>query len=131
VLVATGESDGVADATPLTLDIGGDSASGTGPCNRYRVPFTHDGNDLTTGPLASTKKACAPRLMRAEDRFFRAIETADTVEKEGDRLVLSGDDDDDRLVFARAERAKERCEGTGMAARPQDHRQRGRRRLGR
>jgi heat shock protein HslJ len=107
ILVAIGEFDGVPASTPLTLNVGDGRASGSGPCNRYNVAFVYEGNDLTTGRVASTRMACASRLMRAEERYFRAIERADTIEKESDRLVLSGSDDDDRLVFAPAEVARE------------------------
>jgi len=100
VLVTTGDGDGV--PAPLTLDIGDGSASGSGPCNVYNVRFEYDGHDLTTGRVMSTAIGCARRLARAEERYFRAIAAADTIEKESGRLELSGSDGDDRLVFARA-----------------------------
>jgi heat shock protein HslJ len=84
------------------LDIGDGTASGAGPCNQFRLRFTVDGDDLTTGPIAGTKVACAPRIMRAEQRFFRALEKADTAQIESDELVLTGPDDV-RLAFAPAD----------------------------
>src|SRR5689334_5840729 len=59
VLVTIGDSDAVPPETPFTLDIADGPASGAGPCNRYHLPFTHAGEDVTTGPIASTKVACA------------------------------------------------------------------------
>ena len=100
VLVATGETDAVPADLRSTLHIGDGTASGRGPCNNYNLTFVVDGNDLTTGDIASTRKACPERVMRAENRYFRALAKADTVEKEANRLVLSGPDDT-RLVFVR------------------------------
>ena len=104
ILVETGDSDAVPVSTPFTLTIGEGTASGSGPCNRYHLAFSHDGDDLTTGTVASTQMACAPRLGSAEHRYFRRLEAADTVDLEQERLVLSGPDDV-RLVFERADDA--------------------------
>jgi heat shock protein HslJ len=97
-LVATGDFDAVPASTPLSLHIADRTASGSGPCNRYRMKFTNSGEDVTTGTLASTKVACEPRRMRAEQRFFRDLEAVDTALLEDDQLVLTGPDDV-RLVF--------------------------------
>jgi heat shock protein HslJ len=100
VLVATGDSDAVPADLRSTLDIEDATASGRAPCNSYNLAFKVDGTDLVTGEIASTRKACPERVMRAENRYFRALAKADTVKKEDDRLVLSGPDDT-RLVYAR------------------------------
>jgi len=100
-LVATGDFDAVPASTPLTLEIDDGTASGAGPCNRYRMKFTNRGDDVTTGELASTKVACEPRKMRAEQRFFRDLQAVDTAEEQADRLILTGPNDV-RLVFERA-----------------------------
>jgi heat shock protein HslJ len=102
VLVATGDTDAVPPSRTVTLNIADGTASGSGPCNPFRVPFSVDGDELTTGPVAATKVACAPRVMRAERRFFRALEKSDTAEIVSDELVLTGPDDV-RLAFAPAD----------------------------
>ena len=105
ILVTIGDSDAVPKRTPFTLDIGDGTASGTGPCNRYHLPFTHDGEDVTTGPVASTKVACMDALLAAEQRYFAQLEKVDTARKEGteDNLVLSGPDGV-RLEYESADR---------------------------
>ena len=104
ILVATGDSDPIPAQTPFTLDIETGTASGTGPCNRFHLPFTHEGDDVTTGAVASTLVACTPVLSAAEHKFFTALEAVDTAEKEGteNQLVLSGPHSV-RLVFDRAD----------------------------
>jgi heat shock protein HslJ len=105
VLVTIGDSDAVPKSTPFTLDIGDGTASGTGPCNRYHLAFTHDGEDVTTGPVAATKVACEQPLLAAEQRYFADLEKVDTARKEGteDNLVLSGPNSV-RLEYVSADR---------------------------
>lgn len=99
ILVGTGDFDPPM-ASDVTLDIADGTASGRGPCNSYNLPFTVDGTDLTTGPIASTKMACEGARNKAEADYFRMLEAVDEVHKEGteDQLVLSGPDDV-RLVY--------------------------------
>jgi heat shock protein HslJ len=102
VLVAMGDTDAVPPSRTVTLNVAEETASGAGPCNQFRLPFSVDGDELTTGPIAATKVACAPRVMRAERRIFQALEQADTAEIVSDELVLTGPDDV-RLAFAPAD----------------------------
>ena len=99
-LVAIGDTDAVPAPRQVTFVIDDGAASGKAPCNNYRMPFTNDGEDVTTGPLVATQVACAPRFARFERRFFRELEAVDTAEKQAQRLVLSGPDDV-RLTFER------------------------------
>jgi heat shock protein HslJ len=112
ILVATGNSEPVPRSTPFTLDIADRTASGTGPCNRFHLSFTQDGQDIRTGPVASTQVACAPALLAAEHSFFASLESVDTAQKEdtNDELVLTGPHDV-RLVFDRAKRSADRLAG--------------------
>jgi META domain len=59
VLVATGDTDAVPPSRTVTLNVAEETASGSGPCNQFRLPFSVDGDELTTGPIAATKVACA------------------------------------------------------------------------
>ena len=102
VLVASGDVEAVPPEGTATLHIGDGTASGAAPCNTFRIPFTVDGDDLTTGPAAATRKECAAAVMSAERSFLEALEVADTVEIVSDRLVVTGPDDG-RLVFARSD----------------------------
>jgi heat shock protein HslJ len=88
----------IADSSPITLAIEGDTVSGSGPCNRYHGPFHLDGHSVEIGPLARTNLACAGATMRAEDELFRALARSTTVHVTDHHLVLTGDGS--RLSFA-------------------------------
>lgn len=47
--------------------------NGNGGCNNFFGSYTQDGNAITFGPLASTKKACQGK-MRAEAQFLGFIQ---------------------------------------------------------
>jgi heat shock protein HslJ len=113
ILVTTGDSDEVPASTPFTLDIADGTASGTGPCNRYQLPFSHEGEDVTTGAVASTRIACAQPLAAAEQRYFQQLEKVDTAQKQGteDQLVLTGPHDI-RLAYESADRSASDLAGT-------------------
>ncbi|HWB56477.1 MAG TPA: META domain-containing protein [Gaiellaceae bacterium] len=55
----------------LRLDAG--HLSGFSGCNRYVGGYTLDGDRLTVGPIATTRMACAPEAMEAEDAFLAAL----------------------------------------------------------
>jgi heat shock protein HslJ len=103
LLVATGEVDAVPVGRALTLEFGDGTASGRGPCNTFRMKFVlggTDDEDVTTGPIVSTRIACAPRVLHAEERYLRDLEAVDTAVKQDERLVLTGPNDV-RLAFER------------------------------
>lgn len=62
--------------------------AGHGGCNavfgRYRI----DKATIAIGPLASTRKACPPAIMRREQGFVTALEGARLYLRDGDRLTL-------------------------------------------
>lgn len=77
--------------TALTLAFSNDDKlSGSGGCNHFGGSYRADGDTLTIGPLAATRKACAEPegVMAQEAAFLRALETAATARREGDRLEL-------------------------------------------
>ncbi|MCB1004937.1 MAG: META domain-containing protein [Acidimicrobiales bacterium] len=91
------------DGATATLAVDGGLASGVGPCNSYTGAFVLDGTSVEIGPLAGTLIACEQALMDAQDAFVSALEAADTVELDGDRLLLTGPDDV-RLAFDAVDR---------------------------
>jgi heat shock protein HslJ len=46
---------------------------GTGGCNRFAGPVRMAGTSLSFGALAGTRRACAPELMRTEERFLHTL----------------------------------------------------------
>ncbi len=47
--------------------------SGTGGCNRFGGRYEQDGSTLIFAPLAATRMACAPDVMREEQAFFAML----------------------------------------------------------
>jgi len=79
------DGKGVIDMSHTTLQFleqGG--VTGDTGCNRYRGSAEVSGTSISFGPMAGTRKACAPSLMDQEMKFYQAItrvvswEVADT-----------------------------------------------------
>jgi heat shock protein HslJ len=75
-------------AVTLSFDANG-SAAGSSGCNRYTAQYRTEGASIEFGKAAATMMACAQAdVMQQEQNFFRALETAQVVRVEGDRLEL-------------------------------------------
>jgi heat shock protein HslJ len=63
------------DSIAVTASFDGGRVAGRGGCNQYTGPFTvKDASlDAVTGPMVSTKMACAPPAMEVEDRYLAAL----------------------------------------------------------
>lgn len=97
--------DGQALAATVTLRLGADGRlSGHAGCNGYTGSYTIEGDrfrpvavastaagTLAIGPLASTRRACAPALMAEEQRFLALLERANGV------AMAAGSDGGDTL----------------------------------
>jgi heat shock protein HslJ len=85
--------DGQAPAAPITLRLGADGRlAGQAGCNGFTGSYAIDGDrfqpvavastaagSLAVGPLASTRKACAPAVMADEQRFLALLERANGI----------------------------------------------------
>ena len=66
---------GVVDRSHTTIEFdGAGGVFGDSGCNRYFGTFTVNADEISFGPLAGTRKACAGALMDQETRFYRAME---------------------------------------------------------
>jgi heat shock protein HslJ len=75
--------------TSLTMLFKDGSISGTAGCNTFQGKYTRQDNRLMIGPVAATRKFCAPEgVMDQERRFLAAIESAASWTIEGDVLDL-------------------------------------------
>ncbi len=73
----------------MTADFGKDgNLTGNAGCNDYNGPYKVNGNQITIGPLASTKKACEQTVMDQEMQYLTALGTAATYQMEGKTLEL-------------------------------------------
>ncbi len=62
--------------------------AGHGGCNRFAGRYTFDGSSIKIGPLVSTKMACEPEVMNAEQAWFRMLASARKAEATHNTLVL-------------------------------------------
>ncbi|MEM9305622.1 MAG: META domain-containing protein [Pseudomonadota bacterium] len=53
----------------LQLDAAEARAFGSAGCNRFSGSYTLDGDTISFGPMAMTKRMCPPKLMANEDLF--------------------------------------------------------------
>lgn len=88
------------DGFPVTLEIEGGEISGTAACNAYGGPVEVSGSSFETGNLVVTEIGCARDVMESEERYLAALDAAETIAVDGDRLTLSGPDVE--LAFRRA-----------------------------
>jgi heat shock protein HslJ len=78
----------VGDVT-LTAEFTADRVSGNSGCNQFNGSYTVDGQNITIGPLASTRAACPDdELQQQETDFLAALELAETFQVAGTRLEL-------------------------------------------
>ena len=68
------DGNGVIDMSHTTLHFleNGRVAGDTG-CNRYNGSVEISGASISFGPMAGTRKACAPALMDQEMKFYQAV----------------------------------------------------------
>ena len=84
--------------SPVTLSIEGEEWGGTAACNHYGGTVTIAGDDLTVHGVFQTEMACVDdRIMESERLYLAAFQQVDRYERDGDRLLLLGDDVE--LVF--------------------------------
>lgn len=91
---------GGAGQPELRLEPAEHRVAGSDGCNRVMGTYTLDGDALTFGPLAGTKRACPPPVMAVADAFSKALAATTRWAIESDALVLS-DDTGERLRFER------------------------------
>lgn len=77
------------DNVQTTLSVAADgAAAGSTGCNRFRGQAVVDGAALRFGPLATTRRACAPAVADQEKKFLRALERVRFARFDGSRLLL-------------------------------------------
>jgi heat shock protein HslJ/uncharacterized membrane protein len=86
--------------TTLTLTFENGMVRGSSGCNTFRAPYTSEGNRLSIGAAATTRKMCpAEGVMEQEQKFLAALSTAQvwTVESgtldvhraDGERVLMA------------------------------------------
>lgn len=92
VRTANAVSSTVAGST-LTMKFDNGQVSGSAGCNTFSGSYTVEGDELTFGPLATTRKACAdPAIGQQETDFLAALGNTKSYSARGDVVTLLADD---------------------------------------
>ena len=77
---------------PLTLEFLEDgTVKGFGGCNSFNGKYTLDGEDVTFGPMVSTKNSCGPAMDEQEYTFQTFLAEIKRLKFDGDDLELYSD----------------------------------------
>ena len=75
--------------TDLTAKFGTDGMlTGNSGCNDYTATYKIDGDKISIGPAATTRKACEQAVMDQETQYLAALSTAATYKIDGSKLEL-------------------------------------------
>lgn len=95
-----------ASAKPApSLRFDGGRVAGTGGCNRFGGRYVRDGDKLSFAPLMSTRMACRPDIMKAEQAFFDMLARVREMRLSGETLDLM--DGEGRVLASFAKRMAE------------------------
>ena len=107
----------VPEAISASATFADGTVSGNAGCNDYTGSYTVDGDKLTFGPLAATKKACGPAESAVETAFLTVMDKVATYSVSGDTLELKTADGKVGLKFTATQAAgltKTRWVATGV-----------------
>lgn len=93
----------VPQAVAASASFAAGTVSGNAGCNDYTGSYTVDGEKLTIGPLAATRKACGPAESAVETAFLAVMGNVATYSINGDSLELKTADGKVGLAFAATE----------------------------
>jgi heat shock protein HslJ len=84
-----------AGRTARFIQFGSDGrVSGSTGCNRFSGAYSQDGDALTIGTLATTRRACLPEVMQREQQFLALLGKVHHAEGTYLKLTLKGSDRD-------------------------------------
>jgi heat shock protein HslJ len=94
-VLAQGTHDGVAIDVPdgwrVTLNFSDDGEVGGQACNHYGGTYELEGGRISFAAMSMTEMACEEPMMTVEAAYHAALAAIREVDREGDRLTLSGD----------------------------------------
>ena len=89
--IVTQLNDNVMDSKKLKIvfEASTNNVSGFGGCNSFFGTYTIDGNDISFGDIASSKKYCGEDIGVIENDFLTALRKSNTIELNDNVLVFS------------------------------------------
>jgi heat shock protein HslJ len=79
-----------AGAQAIRIEFGPSAVTGGSGCNIYNAGYTAAGARLTFGPVATTRKACEPAVMAAENAYLARLGAVTTHRLDAGVLTLTG-----------------------------------------
>jgi len=80
--------EAVLDRVQATLVIQEGKVSGKGSCNSFFGPVTIEGDNISLGPLGSTRMACPETVSTQEAKYLEALQAAERFTLEGSTLSI-------------------------------------------
>jgi heat shock protein HslJ len=102
---ATIDGQMVTDDSGIVVGISEGRIGGFAGCNTYSGPYSVEGNQVSIGPLASTRKACENELMDQEQTYLTNLEQANSYSIENEELHLLDESGTTTLTFVIVEPA--------------------------
>lgn len=100
---ADGQTASVLPGSEVFAEFKDGRVAGKGGCNNFFGGYTVDGTNLSISQLGSTMMACPEALMRQEQAFFEALQSAATYAIDGDQLQIMNAAGETVLTMAAAE----------------------------
>jgi heat shock protein HslJ len=72
----------------VSLEMDGDRLGGSTGCNFYGTGYSLDGDTITVGMMEVTLQYCSDELMAQEAAYLAALNAAETIALEGERLSI-------------------------------------------
>ena len=76
----------------MAFDSNGQQLSGFTGCNRFTATLDEDSRGFTFNKIAASKMACSPARMELENDFLYELNDYRTIVRDGDRLLMIGND---------------------------------------
>ena len=89
----------ILEDSEVLLGISDERVGGFGGCNSYFGPYSVDGDQVSVGPLTSTRVACDETLMTQETNYLAAFESTASAQITDDELQLANDSGEIMLTF--------------------------------
>lgn len=96
---------GIIDFSRIEITFTPDGATGSTGCNRFNGSYESNGNSIAFGPLATTRRACAPALNMQERRVLDALGAVTTYSYDDTGALILEGPPPHRLLARRADGA--------------------------
>jgi heat shock protein HslJ/uncharacterized membrane protein/predicted small lipoprotein YifL len=88
------------EGVPATLEFPSEGRiTGNGSCNRFNGVVSFDGDAITIGGIAATRKACTEPVMNQEEAYFAALRDSERFSLAGDSLEIYAREQPEPLRF--------------------------------